>query len=87
MGYIVSIVQCNNITNRQTLDGRQDVMWKKEDAVVTPSVRPRVDVVHTDDVFQTPLEERKDGPPSEGKRLAKEMHAVAQRETSCYMHT
>ena len=69
----------NNITNRQTLDGRQDVLWKKEDVAVTPTVRPRADVVHTEDVFQTPLEEGNDGPASEGKRLAKEMHAMAQR--------
>ena len=77
----------NNITNRQTqssLDGIQDAirgLSKKggdvvmQDAVLTPHGDVSKGSVY--DVFQTPRDEQ--GPPSEGKRLAREMHAMAER--------
>lgn len=77
----------NNITNRQpntSLDGIQDAkggLSKRvedvvmHDVVLTPHGDVSKDTVY--DVFQTPLDE--EGPPSEGKRLAREMHAMAQR--------
>lgn len=62
-------------------DGQGDVVM--EDAVVTPFIAPadrNTSGERVYDVFQTPQEEELgNDPPSEGKRLARQMQLVAQR--------